>query len=91
MDSGTIVDALRSYIAAELLYPDDGVELRPGDDLLSGDLLDSMSAAQLAAHMEELYAIEIAPTDFTFENFSSLDALAALVLRKRGGVKGDGP
>ena len=77
-----ISEQLRDYILSDVLSSTDMGHLGAEDDLLAGGIIDSMSAARLASHMEERFEIDISPTDFTFENFNTLNALAELVLRK---------
>ena len=82
-----IQDRIMSFVRDELLPPGSSVE--PGDDLLSGGLLDSMSALRLATFVSEEFAFEIAPADFVVENFQSVEALAGYV-RRASGAREDG-
>jgi acyl carrier protein len=61
-------------------------------DLLSGGILDSMGVLRLATFVSEAFGIEIEPSDFVIENFSSVAAVASFVglARARTGG-GDGP
>ena len=75
-------DRIMAFVQEELLPP--GTPLQPGDDLLSGGLLDSMSALRLATWVSEEFAFEIDPADFIVENFQSVEVLAAYVRRASG-------
>ena len=75
-------ERIMSFVKDELLPP--GTPLEPGDDLLSGGLLDSMSALRLATFVSDEFAFDIAPADFIVENFRTVEVLAAYVLRASG-------
>jgi acyl carrier protein len=74
-----IEDRILGFIAGELLDPD--VPVDRDDDLLSGELLDSVAILRLAAHVEEEFCFKIQPADLVIENFQTGAALAAYVLR----------
>ncbi len=65
-------------------------ELRPefdfanSDDFVADGLLDSFDIISLSSMLEEAYSIMIDGLDILPENYSSIDALIALV-RKSGG------
>lgn len=69
------------YIRDELL--DEEIELRPDDDLLSGELLYSVAVLRLATFVDETYGIGMKPSDFTVENFQTVSALTDYVLRAK--------
>lgn len=71
-----------AFVRDELLPP--GTSVGTGDDLLSGGLLDSMSALRLATFVSDEFAFEIAPADFVVENFQTVEVLAAYVRRASG-------
>ena len=64
---------LREFIEVELLASQMRVER--DDDLLSGELLDSVSALRLATFVGETFGLTIEPRDFVVENFRSLAVL----------------
>jgi acyl carrier protein len=68
---------IRNFIEFELL---DGAA---ADDPLADGLLDSLAVEQLAAFLEDAYGVHLDDDDFVAENFASIDAVAALVDRKR--------
>jgi acyl carrier protein len=72
-------DRIIAFVRRELLGP--GVSLSLDDDLLSGDLIDSLGALRLAAFVEEEFQITVRPSDFVIENFRSVAALAEYVRR----------
>ena len=67
------------FLERHLLDPD--VEIQRDDDLLSGELLDSIGALRLAAFLEKEFEIDMQSTGFVVENFQSVAVLAAYVLR----------
>ena len=73
---------LIAFIERELLSP--RITLRPGDDLLSGGLLDSMAALRLATFVGEEFDVEIRPADFVIENFQTVAALTKFISRAAG-------
>ncbi len=76
-----IEDRLLAFIRRELLSP--GVTVGRDDDLLSGELLDSVAVLRLAAFVEEELSVPVQPTDFVIENFQSVAVLAGFVRRAR--------
>jgi len=70
-----IIDFLHDELIA------DGVDVGPEDDLLSGELLDSVAVLRLATFVDETFAIGMKPTDFLVENFQNATVLADYVLR----------
>jgi acyl carrier protein len=72
------------FIERELVDP--GVEIQRGDDLLSGELLDSIAVLRLATFVDEEFQIGMQPSDFVIENFQTVAVLAAYVVRAGGRV-----
>ncbi len=70
------------FLQRELLAP--GATVQRHDDLLSGELLDSVAVLRLAAFVEEEFRIKIEPADFVIENFQSVAVLAGYVARVAG-------
>ena len=50
-----------------------------GDNLFDDDILDSLSVIDLVAELEDHFGIEIDPKYIVEENFSSVDAILALI------------
>lgn len=72
---GRLID----FIQEELLNAE--ITVHRDDDLLSGEVLDSMALMRLAAFVAEEFDFEIEPADYVIENFQSAEALAAYVRR----------
>ena len=50
-------------------------------NLLSGEVLDSMSVLRLAAFVGDAFAIDVQPADFVVDNFRNVEAIALYVHR----------
>ena len=72
---GRILD----FIRQELLGS--GATVEREDDLLSGELLDSMGILRLTTFVEQEYRIRIPPASFVVENFQNVEVLAGFVCR----------
>ncbi len=72
--------AIRVYIEQELLQP--GIVVENDQDLLSGDLLDSVSVLRLGSWIEETFGISVRTSDYVVENFQSIAALTSYVARR---------
>jgi methoxymalonate biosynthesis acyl carrier protein len=81
IDARQVEDALREFIGRVT-----GVTDVPADaDLFESGLVNSLFAVQLMTFVEKTFGIEVETGDLDMDNFRSLDATAALVLRKRNG------
>ncbi len=78
-----IEERLLEFIRLELLSP--GVTVDRQDDLLSGELLDSVAVLRLAAFVGEEFAFEIRPADFVIENFQNVAVITDYVHRATRG------
>ena len=75
------------FMERELLGP--GVNVGREDDLLSGEVLDSMGVLRLAAFVGEAFGIDVQPSDFVVENFRTVAVIAGYVersLEREGGA-----
>ncbi|MDH3404022.1 MAG: phosphopantetheine-binding protein, partial [Acidobacteriota bacterium] len=72
-----VEDRIMDFVRRELLSPEVNVDRE--DDLLSGDLLDSVAVLRLAAFVEEEFEFKIQPADFVIENFQNVAVLADYV------------
>ena len=66
------------FLHTEVLGPE--VTIRRDDDLLSGELLDSIGAIRLASFLEKQFGIDMQSGGFVVENFQSVEVLARYVL-----------
>ena len=83
LGSQEIEQRLFVFVRNELLSPETSVGR--DEDLLSGELLDSIAVVRLGAFVEEEFHLAIQPADFVIENFRSIAALTAYVHRAVAG------
>ena len=79
-DSGAIEARLLTFVQRELIAAD--VVVDRDTNLLSGELLDSMSVLRLATFVGEAFHVDIRPADFVVENFRDVGAIEAYVRRR---------
>jgi len=78
-ETDAIESLILAFIHRELVSPERGV--RRDDDLLSGELLDSVAVLRLAAFVGEEFRMEMQPADFVVENFQNVEVLTRYVRR----------
>ena len=66
-----------AFMQRELLSPE--VALDREDELLTGDLLDSIGMLRLATFLEEEFKFKMQPADFVIENFRTVAMLTEYV------------
>ena len=79
--TGEIQATILAFIHQELVAP--GVHVSAGDDLLTGEILDSLAVLRLATFVDESFNIGMQPTDFLIENFQSVAVLTEFVERSK--------
>jgi len=75
-----IKETLRGFLLSSIALAD----LADDDDLFASGIVNSLFAVQLMTFIEKTFAIEVGMDDLDIENFKSLDATTAFVLRKNG-------
>lgn len=63
-----------------------GHELRDDDDIFATGMVNSLFAMELITFVESTFNIAVETEDLELANFSTVDALTALVERKTAGV-----
>jgi methoxymalonate biosynthesis acyl carrier protein len=58
--------------------------LNDDDNLFESGIVNSLFAVQLMTFLEKIFAMEIGMDDLDIENFKSVNATTAFVLRKKG-------
>lgn len=58
----------------------------PDLDLFASGLVSSLFALQLVVHIEQTFGVTISGADLKLDNFRTVAAMTALVLRLRGGT-----
>jgi methoxymalonate biosynthesis acyl carrier protein len=61
-----------------------GTEIPVDRDLFASGLVSSLFAMELVVHLEKTFSITIHGADLKRDNFRTVDAMTALVLRLRG-------
>ena len=78
-DALEIEGRIIAFIEHELLSR--GETVTREDDLLSGEIFDSIGVLRLAAFVGEDFQIDMQPADFVVENFQNVAVLAEYVQR----------
>jgi methoxymalonate biosynthesis acyl carrier protein len=82
-EAAKIQTALQEFLAQQIK-----TEVAVDHDLFGSGLVSSMFAMQLVVHLEEAYDIAIIGPELKLDNFRTVEAMSALVLRLR--AAGDG-
>ncbi len=69
---------IKGFIVSAVNMPN----LADDDDLFESGIVNSLFAIQLMTFIEKSFAIEVGMDDLDIENFKSLNATAAFVVRK---------
>jgi len=75
-----VKETVRRFILSSIKV----VDLNDDDDLFESGLVNSLFAVQLMTFIEKTFAIDVGMEDLDMENFKSLNAAAAFVVRKSG-------
>jgi methoxymalonate biosynthesis acyl carrier protein len=75
----SVAGELAGFLAERVKVP-----VEPDQDLFGSGLVSSMFAMQLVVHLEDSYDIAVTGPDLTLDNFRTIKAMTALVLRLRG-------
>jgi acyl carrier protein len=73
---------IEGFIVNELQAGSGLESLRPDEDLLAADLIDSLGITQLVTFLEKNYGITVTDDQLTPENFQTIERIAALVDRR---------
>ena len=80
IDDKQIKETVRSFILSSINLPG----LKDDDNLFESGIVNSLFAVQLMTFIERTFAIEVGMDDLDIENFKSLNATTAFVLKKNG-------
>ena len=80
-DAKEIKQAVRGFILSSVAIPG----LDADDELFESGIINSLFAVQLMTFIEKTFGIEVGTDDLDIENFKSLNATTAFVLRKNRG------
>lgn len=76
---------IRAFLEANINI-DDGVELADDDNIFAKGYVTSIFAMRLLNFIESAGAIEVSDDDVVLANFSTVDAMAALVAKYHGAL-----
>jgi acyl carrier protein len=74
---------IKQYILKNFLFSDDDGALGDRDSLVRGAILDSTGIYELILFVEEEFGLSIAPEEMIPENFDTLEAIEAFIIRKQ--------
>jgi acyl carrier protein len=77
-----IKETVKRFILSSIAIAD----LDDDDNLFESGIVNSLFAVQLMTFIEKTFAIEVEMDDLDIENFKSLNAATAFVVRKNGRV-----
>lgn len=80
MNEQEIREKIRAYICRELIR-DESYPLTDDEGIITGNLMDSFSLAELAVYVEKDFNVYIPDPDLTVEKMNTLDQIVARVLR----------
>jgi acyl carrier protein len=75
-----IKETVKRFILSSIAVAD----LDDDDDLFESGIVNSLFAVQLMTFIEKTFAIEVEMDDLDIENFKSLNAATAFIVRKNG-------
>lgn len=81
IDDIEIKETVRRFILSSVNIPD----FKDDDNLFESGIVNSLFAVQLMTYIEKMFGIEVGMDDLDIENFKSLKATTAFVLKKSGG------
>jgi methoxymalonate biosynthesis acyl carrier protein len=81
-DATGVRDTIRGFIQRSISVPG----LDDDANLFESGIVNSLFAVQLMTFIEKQFSIEVGMDDLDIENFKSLNATTAFVLRKNGGA-----
>lgn len=82
-----IEEAIRGFIATNLLYSEDGFTFPDDASLLRERIIDSLGVVELATYLSQRFGVRVEQSDVRPENFDSVMRLAAFVRRKQAVVR----
>ena len=81
--SAGFMDTIRRFVLEELAAGSGLTSVGDSDSLVASGLIDSLGIFKLVAFLEENFGIPIADSEILQENFRSIEAIAAFVIKKR--------
>jgi acyl carrier protein len=83
----SIETAIRSYIATNLLYSEEGFPYPDDASLIRERVIDSLGVVELAAFLARRFGVRVEQSEVRPENFDSVTRLCAFVRRKQAAAR----
>ena len=80
MDEATIREKIRTFIVTDLVRDPD-YDLQDDEGIITGNLMDSFSLAELGVYVEDEFDVYIPDSDLTVDKMDTLDLMVARVMR----------
>ena len=78
-----IEEAIRGFIATNLLYSEEGFTFPDDVSLLRERIIDSLGVVELATFLSQRFGVRVEQSEVRPENFDSVVRLSAFVRRKQ--------
>jgi len=88
-DDRPVEAAIRGFIAANLLYSEDGFAYSDDASLIRERIIDSLGVVELAAFLGQRFGVRVEQSDVRPDNFDSVAKLAAFVGRKLSAARSE--
>ena len=85
--SSQVQNALIEFVSKQLLNDRSGLALKPEDDLLSSQWVDSLGVMRIVAFLEQQYGVTIPPADVTIENFVNIQTISSYLETRRDPIE----
>lgn len=79
----TVQVEIRRYITQDMGWSGDPETLTNDLDLIDHHIVDSLGVVELTTFLEQRYGITVEATDFVYDHFHSLNAIAEYIEKKR--------
>ena len=80
MDEVSIAERIRRFLEEE--FPNDGVELELGTNLLDEWFIDSLGITETVLFLESSFGIDVSRADINGSNFRNIASLSEFVARR---------
>lgn len=87
MNSATVEETIRNYIAENFLFNDSGYPYSDDVSFLENGVVDSMNIMELVALAEEKFGVKVNDAEIVPANFDSVKNLANFIRGKKEAVR----
>lgn len=80
-----IKEKIREYLINELKEVSDGsvdIKIQDGDNLLNGDILNSLGIVKFISFIEETFNVDVIDASIELEDFSTINSICALIEKR---------